>query len=57
MRRGSVNVVKTAPLPSKGGSEREHGVKKVSSTLKESGLQGEEGGQAQGSSLWGVGKE
>ena len=42
---------RAAPWREKGGSEREHGVERVDSTVKEGRFQGGKGGQARRASL------
>ena len=44
-------VSESRTLAREGGSEREHGVERVDSTVKEGRLQGGEGGQATRASL------
>ena len=54
MRRERVKVGENRTLV-RGGSEQEHGKERVDSTVKESRLHGEKGGQAKRASLREVG--
>ena len=51
MRRERVKVGESRTLVRVGGSEREHGEKRVDSTVKEGRFQGGQGGQARRASL------
>ena len=51
MRGERVKVGESRTLLRKRGSEREHGVGMVDSTVKEGGFQGRQGGQARRASL------
>ena len=51
MRGERVKVGESSTLARDGGSEREHGVERVDSTVKEGRFQGEKGGQDRRASL------
>ena len=51
MRGRESRWARTAPWRERGGSEREHGVGRVDSTLKKGTCQGGKGGQARTASL------
>ena len=48
---GESRWARAAPRREKGGSEREHGVERLDSTVKEGRFQGGQGGQARRASL------